>query len=240
MNTLRTALSCLLLATLALLAGKAVFFLDQLSTVVSDAQSIIAQAGPQMVGATMEARQAAAELAAASADQRKYYQATGHALAIATVNAARLIEHTDQAVQNFDARTLPVLTAAGNLIAHTDASQAELTASAQSAIGNIGATADAMGAPIRDLDGELLALRKVTGDLDVQVNAVNPILANLTSMSSDGAEATAMAKKLALQALNPAKEPFWKYTVVWFGKQMLPLGARALFSRFFPERVVLQ
>src|SRR5258708_5617119 len=108
MQTLRSSLHCLLLAALITAALKFCFFLDQVSIVVDDSQSVIAQAGPQLIGAAMELRGAARE-------QRSYYKATGKALAIDMIRAGALLEHADNALQRFDATAMPVLNTAGEL-----------------------------------------------------------------------------------------------------------------------------
>jgi len=45
----------------ALVAGKLCFLIDQFSIVVADGQEIMAQTGPQALGAAIELRQAARE-----------------------------------------------------------------------------------------------------------------------------------------------------------------------------------
>jgi uncharacterized protein YqkB len=200
MQNLKNALVCILLASLALAAGKLVFFLDQLSIVVDDAQSVIAQAGPQMVGATIEARQAAAELAGASREQRSYYKATGKALAIATISAARLIEHTDQAVQNLDARTAPVIAATGKLISHADASQEALETATQRAIESAAAQVDANG---QSLQETLTIARQNFEHAD---SLWPPLIQSADSLSASGKNVQEATESIRL-ALEPLRKP---------------------------------
>ncbi len=207
MQTLRSALLCILFATLALVAGKVVFFLDQLSIVVDDAQAVIAQAGPQMVGATIEARQAATELAVASAEQRKYYKATGKALAIATINAARLIEHTDQAVQNLDARAAPVITATGRLISHVDASQEALETAAQRTIGDAAAQVDANG---QALQQTLTVVRENFEHADA---LWPPLVQGADSLAASGKNVQEATDSIRL-ALEPLRKPTGRLKLV--------------------------
>jgi hypothetical protein len=211
MQTLRSALTCVLLATLALAAGKLVFFLDQLSIVVDDTQSVIAQAGPQMVGTAIEARRAAAELAAASAEQRSYYKATGKALAIATIDAARLIEHTDQAVQNLDSRTAPVIAAAGKLIAHADASQEALETAGQRAIADTAAQIDVNG---QALQQTLRVARQTLEHTDGLVTAMQPpLVQSAESLAASGKNVQEATESIRL-ALEPLRKPTGKLKLV--------------------------
>jgi len=207
MQILRSTLTCILLAFLALVAAKLVFFLDRLSTVVDDAQSVISQAGPQLVAAAIEARQAAAELAAASREQRSYYKATGKALAIATVDAARLIEHTDQAVQNLDARTAPVIAAAGRLIAHADASQEALETAAQRTIAD---TAAQVGANGRALQQTLGVLRE---NLERADGLWPPLLQGASALATSGRNVQEATESIRL-ALEPLRKPAGKLKLV--------------------------
>jgi hypothetical protein len=200
MQHLKSALTCTVLAALSLLVGKAVFFLDQLSVVVSDAQSVIAQAGPQVVGATIEARQAASELAAASQEQRHYYKATGKALAIATVNAARLIEHTDRAVQNLDARTAPVIASAGLLISHADASQHALETAA---LGTLADTTAQLNANGEALQQALAAARENFEHADA---LWPPMVRSANELAASGHNVQEASESIRL-ALDPLRKP---------------------------------
>jgi hypothetical protein len=207
MQTLKSTLTCILLASLALAAGKVVFFLDQLSTVVDDAQSVIAQAGPQLVAAAIEVRQAAAELAAASAEQRSYYKATGKALAIATVDAARLIEHTDQAVQNLDARTAPVIAAAGRLIAHADASQEALETAAQRTIADTAAQVDANGQALQQ------TLSVARENFEHAEALWPPLIQSASALAASGRNVQEATESIRL-ALEPLRKPTGKLKLV--------------------------
>jgi chromosome segregation ATPase len=88
MKTLRDSLICLLLGVLGVLVLRLHFFVDQASFALADVQAAIDHAAPPLTGAALELQGAARE-------QRRYYKATGKALALATVRLGRLIENTD-------------------------------------------------------------------------------------------------------------------------------------------------
>jgi hypothetical protein len=196
---------------LALAAGKLVFLFDQISIVADDAQSVIAQAGPQMVGATVAARQAAAELAAASREQRSYYKATGKALAIATIDAARLIEHADQAVQNLDARTAPVIASTARLVSHADASQEALETALQRAIADTTAQVDANGQALQQT-------LTVAGDNFEHVDRLvaemgPPLVQSADSLAASGKNVQEATESIRL-ALEPLRKPTGRLKLV--------------------------
>jgi hypothetical protein len=207
MKTLRRSLSCLLLAMLALAAAKFVFFLDQLSIVLGDTQSVIAQAGPQLVGASIDARRAASELADASAEQRSYYKATGKALAIATAGAARLIEHSDQAIVNFDNRTAPVIAAAGKLISHADASQEALETAAQRVLGDASAQIDSDGVAFQQMLGAARANFEHADAL------WPPMIQSADALAASGRNVQEATESIRL-ALEPLRKPTGRLKLV--------------------------
>ncbi|GEM_PF-3840853 len=207
MRTLQRFLSCVLLAMLSLAAVKFVFFLDQLSTVLGDAQSVVAQAGPQLVGASIDARRAAAELANASAEQRRYYKATGKALAIATAGAARLIEHSDQAIVNFDARTAPVVAAAGKLISHVDASQEALETAAQRALSDASVQLDSNGVALQQTLG---AARENFQHADA---LWPPMIQSAEALAASGKNVQEATESIRL-ALEPLRKPTGRLMLV--------------------------
>jgi hypothetical protein len=114
MQMLRNSMASILFAVLAVAAVKLCYLMDQVSIVLDDTQSVIAQVGPQMVGASLELRGAARE-------QRSYYKATGKALAIDIIRAGRLIENADAAIQHIDSGATPILATSAKLLRDTDA-----------------------------------------------------------------------------------------------------------------------
>jgi hypothetical protein len=191
MQTLRNSLICLLLAALTLAALKFCFFLDQVSIVVDDGQSVIAQAGPQLIGAAMELRGAARE-------QRSYYKATGRALAIDMIRAGALIEHADTAVQRLDANSAPVLAAAGQLILDTGASQKALAADLSATVTDADRQVQANGEELR------LALAAARGNFEQAEKIWPPLLTSAQSMtrSSDNVEQATDSIRIALEPLR--------------------------------------
>jgi len=191
MQTLRNSLFCLLLVALTTVAVKFCFFLDQVSIVVDDGQSVIAQAGPQLIGAAMELRGAARE-------QRSYYKATGKALAIDMIRAGALIQHADNAVQRLDTAATPVFAAAGNLIQDTDASQKLIAGSLTATVKNADEQLQANGEELR------LALTAARGNFDQTEKLWPPLITSAESMtrSSNNVEQSTESIRIALEPLR--------------------------------------
>ena len=193
MSTLRSSLTCLFLAAAALAAVKFCYFLDQLSIVVADGQSVIAQAGPQLVGATMEMRGAARE-------QRTYYKATGKALAIDMVHAGRLIEHADAAIQHLDSGSAPVIAAADRLIRNSDASQKFLTEGISTTLKDAGDQIGANGEALR------LTLAAARGNFEQSEKLWPPLVKSASSLAASGDNVQNATESIRL-ALEPLRKP---------------------------------
>jgi hypothetical protein len=175
MQILRNSLLCVLLAVGVVIGIKVCYLIDQSSVVLGDVQSVVAQAGPQMVGATMEARQAATELAGASREQRSYYKATGKALVIATVSAARLIQRTDLAIQQLGEdehllaqNTNVVLGDIDTTVVNVDTSQQALATTANKQLKDTGS---ALRLTLGDTSAALEKLRDIESEVEPGVVA---------------------------------------------------------------------
>ncbi len=186
MALLRNSFLCLLSASLALAGWKLCFLFDQASIVLADAQSVIAQAGPQLVGASIELRAAARE-------QRSYYKATGKALAIDMIQAGRLIEHADSAVQDLDRNTI-------RLIGDADVSQKTLTAILAATLKDTDEQIDANGEALR------LTLAAARGNFEQAESLWPPLVKSAQSMTRSG-ENVEQATESVRMALEPLRKP---------------------------------
>lgn len=200
MSTLRNSLACLLLATAALAAGKFCYFLDQLSIVVSDGQSVLAQAGPQLVGASIELRGAARE-------QRTYYKATGKALAIDMVQAGRLIDNTNAAVQHLDTRSQALITGASQLIRDSDASQIQLTRDLSATLAHADREIDANGEALR------LTLIAARNSIEQSQALWPPLVKSAGELAASGENVQHATESIRL-ALEPLRKPTGRLKLV--------------------------
>jgi hypothetical protein len=182
MSILRSSLTCLFLAAAAIAALKFCYFLDQLSIVVADGQSVVAQAGPQLVGASIELRNAARE-------QRTYYKATGKALAIDMIQAGRLIEHADAAIQHLDSSAPPVIAAATGLIQDSDA-----------LLKKAGDQIDTNGEALR------LTLAAARGNFEQSEKLWPPLVKSATSLAASGDNVQEATESIRI-ALEPLRKP---------------------------------
>jgi len=184
MQLLRNSLLCLFLGVCTVAAIKFCFFLDQVSIVAADVQDVVAQAGPQLFGASLELRGAAVE-------QRRYYKATGKALAIAAADAARFLEHADE-------HSAALAHAAQELLAHTDASQRdtgrELTKLLQNTTGQVETNGDELR----------LTLAAARGNFEQSEKLWPPLVtgAQTMSRSSENVEQATESIRIALEPLR--------------------------------------
>lgn len=125
MDLLKKALLCLFIGVWTIVGIKTLFLQDQVATVLGDVHSTVAQAGPQLVGASFELRGAAIE-------QRRYAKATSKATVIASEAAARMLQHADQIILKLAVDSHTVLLNANETIIDTDKAVEDFNASQKS------------------------------------------------------------------------------------------------------------
>lgn len=194
MTIAKNVLLCLLLGTSVVTMLKVCILLDQASITLADSQGVITQAGPQLVGASIELRGAARE-------QRTYYKATGKALAIATFNAARLIEHTDRQIGDIGDAAQNLLSHADRTLVVTTDSEVALTKSAQQVLADLDAQTKNVGSETA------LAMQSARQSMD-HADAViaGPIAQGAGATAQSAANIREATESIRL-ALEPLRKP---------------------------------
>jgi len=124
-----------------------------------------------------------------------YYKATGKALAIAAISAARLIEHADQ-----DAR--PIMSAAQKLLEHTDDSQRDIHARIgtllQDADSQVGQNGEALRLALAAARGNFEAAEQLWPKLSRSADSLGASLGT----SSENVQHATESIKIALEPLR--------------------------------------
>lgn len=205
MSKLRDGLFCLFLGLLSVFIAKCIFLADQVQFAVADVQGSWDNIAPSLTEAAFALRATAHTIQEASRQQASYYKAGSKAAAIAAVQFARLIEHTDAAVQNFSENTDVVLADTQVVVRSVGANQAMLAKSA-------GETLSTLTSQTKNVGSELAlaadAIRTDAKDAGTLLNGPVSDTLTATASSAKHVERSTESVEIALEPLRKASGRF--------------------------------